>query len=58
MEIIEKLNKNDLPTQEQLEQVKKASEKPIVYDEDCPPTDSKMMKAFILAAKTRDRLKA
>ena len=58
MEIIEKLTKSDSPTEEQLKQVKEAIDKPINYDEDCPETDDKMMKAFILAAKTRDRLKA
>ena len=52
------LDENQKPTLEQLEQVKRAAEFPIVYDEDCPELTPAMEKAFRLAAKNRNTQRA
>jgi hypothetical protein len=49
------LEKDQKPTDDQLLQIKKASEKPIIYDEDAPALTHAMEKAFRLAAMNRNR---
>lgn len=44
-------------TAEMIAQIETAKEKPIVYDEDSPELTPAMEKAFILAAKNRNRYK-
>lgn len=44
-------------TQEQIEEIEAAKKKPIVYDEDSPELTPAMEKAFILAARSRNRHK-
>ena len=43
------------PTPEQIEEVREAAKRPIVFDEDCPELSPKMMKALECAAKNRNR---
>lgn len=49
----------DLPplSDETLKRLKSVKDAPIVYDEDCPESTPAMHKAFIVAAKQRDRIK-
>ncbi|MGN0437467.1 MAG: hypothetical protein ACI4F4_03015 [Lachnospiraceae bacterium] len=49
------IKQGDKPTKEMLQQVKLASEKPIVYDEDCPKLTSGQIKAFECAVRQRNR---
>ena len=49
------LNKNQKPTQEQIEEVREAARRPVVYDEDSPEMTPAMEKAFRLAAMNRNR---
>lgn len=44
-------------TKEQIAEIEAAREKPIVYDEDCPELTPAMEKAFLLAARSRNRYK-
>ena len=44
-------------TEEQIAEIEAAKEKPIVYDEDSPELTPAMEKAFILAARNRNRYK-
>ena len=44
-------------TEEQIAEIEAAKEKPIVYDEDCPELTPAMEKAFLLAARNRNRYK-
>ena len=44
-------------TEEQIAEIEAAKEKPIVYDEDCPELTPAMEKAFLLAARSRNRYK-
>lgn len=44
-------------TKEQIAEIEAARDKPIVYDEDSPELTPAMEKAFILAAKSRNRYK-
>ena len=44
-------------TKEQIAEIEAASKKPIVYDEDCPELTPAMEKAFLLAARSRNRYK-
>lgn len=49
------LDRNQKPTEEQIEQIKKAAmRKEIVFDEDSPELTPAMEKAFRLAAKNRN----
>ena len=50
------LDKDQQPTQEQLLQIEKAAELPVVYDKDSPEMTPAMEKAFRLAARNRNRL--
>ena len=43
------------PTKEQLEEVRAAAKRPIVYDEDCPELSPALQKAFRSAAGNRNR---
>ncbi len=52
------LNENDKPTPEQLKEIEEASKSPIVFDEDSPELTPEMEKAFRVAARNRNRLKA
>ena len=52
------LNENDKPTPEQLKEIEEASKSPIVFDEDSPELMPEMEKAFKVAARNRNRLKA
>lgn len=42
-------------TEEQLREVQRAKESPIVFDEDCPPLSEAMKKAFQCAVVQRNR---
>jgi len=44
-------------TKEQIMEIEEAKKKPIVYDEDSPELTPAMEKAFVLAAKSRNRYK-
>ena len=44
-------------TKEQIAEIEAASKKPIVYDEDCPELTPAMEKAFLWAARNRNRYK-
>lgn len=44
-------------TNEQIAEIEAAKSKPIIYDEDSPELTPAMEKAFVLAAKTRNRYK-
>ncbi len=52
------LNESDKPTPEQLKEIEEASKSPIVFDEDSPELTPEMEKAFRVAARNRNRLKA
>ena len=48
------LDRNQKPTEEQIRQIKEASKREIVFDEDSPELTPAMEKAFLLAAKNRN----
>lgn len=48
------LHKNHKPTEEQIRQIKEASRKEIVFDEDSPALTPAMEAAFRLAAQERN----
>ena len=48
------LDRDQVPTKEQLEEIEKAKEMPITYDGDSPELTPAMEKAFLLAAKNRN----
>ncbi|MCI9068085.1 MAG: hypothetical protein HFI64_05485 [Lachnospiraceae bacterium] len=48
------LDKNQVPTEEQIKQIKEAAKREIVFDEDSPELTPAMEKAFRLAAKNRN----
>lgn len=48
------LDRNQKPTDEQIKQIKEASKREIVFDEDSPELTPAMEKAFRLAAKNRN----
>lgn len=48
------LDRNQKPTDEQIKQIKEASKKKIIFDEDSPELTPAMEKAFRLAAKNRN----
>ena len=48
------LSREQKPTQEQIEQIKEAAKREIVFDEDSPELTPAMEKAFRLAAKNRN----
>lgn len=48
------LDGDQKPTEEQVKQIKEATEREIVFDEDCPKLTPAMEKAFRLAAKSRN----
>ena len=45
-------------TEENRKQIESLKNREIVFDDDCPESTPAMLKAFELAAKMRDRLKA
>ena len=47
----------DKLTEEQIKEIKEARKIPIVYDEDSPELTPEMEKAFLVAAKARNRYK-
>lgn len=48
------LDRSQKPTEEQIKQIKEASTREIVFDEDSPELTPAMEKAFRLAAKNRN----
>ena len=54
---IVKHHKGQILSQDQIKEIEEAKKKPIVYDSDSPELTPSMEKAFILAAKTRNRYK-
>lgn len=48
------LDRNQKPTEEQIRQIRDASKREIVFDEDSPELTPAMEKAFRLAAKNRN----
>ena len=51
------LNEDQKPTPEQIQMIRQAAERPVVYDEDSPELTPAMEKAFRLAAKNRNTMK-
>lgn len=51
------LHKGQLPTDEQISEIEAAKNKPIVFDDDSPELTPAMEKAFLLAAKSRNRFR-
>lgn len=51
------ITKEQKPTKEQLEEIKRAKERPITYDKDCEELSPAMEKAFKCAASQRNRSK-
>ena len=51
------IEKGQKPTEEQLQEIKEAAKRPIVFDEDCPELSPAMEKAFRCAAVQRNRRK-
>ena len=47
---------NEKPTKEQIEEIRQAVKKPIVYDEDCPPLTKEQLKEFARIAKEQRKL--
>lgn len=45
------------PTKEELEQIREAAKRPIVFDEDCPELSPAMIKAFKCSVTQRNRRK-
>lgn len=39
------------PTKEQIEELREAAKRPIVYDEDCPPLTDEQLKEFAIIAR-------
>lgn len=56
--IRDSIQAGDKPTKEQLEQVKLASTRPILYDDDCPELTAGQIKAFECATRQRNRIKS
>lgn len=52
------LSKDEKLTDEERKMLEEASKHPITYDEDSPELTPEMEKAFRLAAKNRNRLRA
>ena len=52
------LVKDQKLTEEQIQEVRTAEKMPIIYDEDSPELTPAMAKAFKLAAKNRNTVKA
>lgn len=48
------LDRNQKPTEEQIDQIREAATKKIIFDEDSPELTPAMEKAFRLAAKNRN----
>lgn len=48
------LDKKQVPTEEQIKQIKEAAKREIIFDEDSPELTPAMEKAFRLAAKNRN----
>ena len=48
---------NEKPTKEQIEEIRQAAKKPIVYDEDCPPLTKEQLKEFARIAKEQRKLR-
>ena len=51
------LDRNQKPTKEQIQQIREAAHKEIIFDEDSPELTPAMEKAFRLAAKNRNTQK-
>lgn len=51
------IKENQVPTQEQLEEVKAAAKREIQFDEDCPELSPAMFKAFKCTVTQRNRKK-
>ena len=49
------ITKDTKPTGKQLEEIRKAKERPITYDKDCEKLSPAMEKAFKCAASQRNR---
>ncbi len=47
------LDENQKPTEKQIDQIKEATKKEVIFDEDSPELTPTMEKAFRLAAKDR-----
>jgi hypothetical protein len=52
------LSKNEKITDEEKKMIEEAKKQPIVFDEDSPELTPEMEKAFRLAVKARNRLRA
>jgi hypothetical protein len=52
------LSKNEKVTDEEKKMIEEAKKQPIVFDEDSPEMTPEMEKAFKLAVKARNRLRA
>ena len=52
------LNENDKPSEEQIAEVREASKYEAQFDEDSPEMTPEMEKAFKVAVRARNRMKA
>ena len=57
MTVMVEYKKGQKPTEEQLQEIREAAKRPIVFDEDCPELSPAMEKAFRCAAAQRNRRK-
>lgn len=51
------IEKDQKPTEEQIQEIREAAKRPVVFDEDCPEMSPAMEKAFRCAVIQRNRRK-
>ncbi len=51
------IEKGQKPTEEQIQEIREAAKRPVVFDEDCPEMSPAMEKAFRCAVTQRNRRK-
>ena len=51
------IEKGQKPTEEQVQEIREAAKRPVVFDEDCPEMSPAMEKAFRCAVTQRNRRK-
>ena len=49
------IEKDQKPTEEQIQEIREAAKRPVVFDEDCPEMSPAMEKAFRCAVIQRNR---
>ena len=51
------IEKGQKPTEEQIQEIREAAKRPVVFDEDCPEMSPAMEKAFRCTVTQRNRRK-